>query len=62
MPLRDRTKLTEARELAVALADADVRWAAEDVDEMTERELFDALEELGYQYDGRQWWWTGDAV
>ncbi len=61
MPTRDRSKLAEARELAVALADADVRWSADDVDDMSESELYAALDELGYQYDGRQWWWAGVA-
>lgn len=56
MPTTDRRKRVGAEDVAHALADgADVALSASDIDRMSDVELFDWLEALGYEWAGVGW-------
>lgn len=62
MPTLDRRKRMDAEEVARALADgSDVALTASDIGRMTDFDLFDWLETLGYEWTGNGWTITVEA-
>lgn len=56
MPTTDRRKRYGAEEVAHALADgADVALTASDIGQMSDSDLYDWLETLGYEWAGERW-------
>lgn len=56
MPTLDRRKRFDAEEVAHALADdTDVALTASDIGQMSDLDLFDWLETLGYEWTGSGW-------
>lgn len=62
MPTLDRRKRWNAEEVAHALADeTDVALTAADIGQMSDLDLFDWLETLGYEWTGSGWVITVEA-